>query len=145
MILHPPGYKRTDTLFPYTTLFRSSYNKLLQKEVVTLQHGKGRWNLRIEYPEWGRYLIRVKDLESGHISGKTVYIDWPGWNQRLQEENPAEAAMLSFTANKEAFRVGEEVVLTIPSSEGGRCLVRAEERRVGKEGVSTGRYRWSPY
>ncbi|QEC53300.1 hypothetical protein EDD80_10335 [Anseongella ginsenosidimutans] len=105
---------------------QDSYNKLLQEEEITLQNGRAKWNLRVEYPEWGRYLLRVKDLESGHITGETLYIDWPGWNERMRDEHPTEAAMLSFTANKERFQVGEEVVLTIPSSEGGRCLVSIE-------------------
>ncbi len=34
--------------------------------------------------------------------------------------------MLSFTSNKEKYNVGEEVVLTIPSSKGGRVLVSME-------------------
>lgn len=105
---------------------QDSYNKLLQNEVVTLQNGKGKWNLRIDYPDWGRYLLRVKDLESGHITGKTVYIDWPGWAQREQQENPTEASMLSFTADKDHYQVGEEVTLTIPSGKNGRGLISIE-------------------
>lgn len=110
----------------FSNFAQDSYNKLLQEQEVTLQNGRGQWNLNVAYPEWGRYLIRVKDLESGHTTGQTVYIDWPGWNQRMRDENPTEAAMLSFTANKEKFQVGDEVVLTIPSAEGGRCLVSIE-------------------
>ncbi|HYH56369.1 MAG TPA: MG2 domain-containing protein, partial [Anseongella sp.] len=110
----------------FSNFAQDSYNKLLREEELTLQNGKGQWQLRIDYPEWGRYLLRVKDLESGHITGQAVYIDWPGWDQRMRDENPAEAAMLSFIANKEKFQVGEEVTLTIPSSENGRCLISIE-------------------
>src|SRR3546814_15070921 len=35
-IRHPPGSKRTYTLFPYTTLFRSELSSLLQVEEVLL-------------------------------------------------------------------------------------------------------------
>ncbi len=105
---------------------QDKYNQLIRKEIVTLNNGSGKWNLRINYPEWGRYLIRVKDLENGHTTGQTVYIDWPGWAQREQQNSPTEASMLSFTANKEKVRVGEEVTLTIPSSKGGRGLVNIE-------------------
>ncbi|WP_423148297.1 alpha-2-macroglobulin family protein [Rubrolithibacter danxiaensis] len=105
---------------------QNKYNQLLGKETIILNNGTGKWNLRINYPDWGRYLIRVKDLESGHTSGKTVYVDWPGWAQREQQNNPTEASMLSFTANKEKYSVGENITLTIPSSKGGRGLISIE-------------------
>lgn len=105
---------------------QDKYNQLLKKETVTLQNGAGKWNIRINYPDWGRYLIRVIDLESGHAAGRTVYIDWPNWASREQQNNPTEAAMLSFTADKETYQVGDDVTLTIPSSESGRGLVSIE-------------------
>ncbi|MDB5013532.1 MAG: alpha-2-macroglobulin domain protein, partial [Daejeonella sp.] len=109
-----------------TEFTQDQYTQILRKEIVTLNNGTGKWNLRIDQPEWGRYLIRVKDLQSGHTTGHTIYIDWPGWAQREQQNNPTEASMLSFTSNKEKYQVGEEVTLTIPSSKGGRGLVSIE-------------------
>lgn len=105
---------------------QDKYNQLLKKETITLQNGEGKWNIRVNYPDWGRYLIRVVDLESGHAAGRTVYIDWPNWASREQQNNPTEAAMLSFTANKDTYQVGEDVTLTIPSSAGGRGLISIE-------------------
>ena len=105
---------------------QDEYNQLLKKETLTLQNGSGKWNIRVNYPDWGRYLVRVVDLESGHATGKTLYIDWPGWAQREQQNNPTEASMLSFTSDKETYQAGEEVTLTIPSSAGGRGLVSIE-------------------
>lgn len=102
------------------------HNQLLKKETITLQNGLGNWTLRINQPDWGRYLILVKDVQSGHVSGKTVYIDWSGWAQREQQNNPTDASMLSFASNKEKYKVGEEVILTIPSSGGGRALISIE-------------------
>ncbi|RPD39095.1 alpha-2-macroglobulin family protein [Chitinophaga barathri] len=110
----------------YSNFTDDNYNQLLQTQTVTLQNGKGTWPLLIRQPEWGRYLIRVKDKESGHITGQSVYIDWPNYAERLQKENPAEAAMLVFTSNKTKYNVGEDIVLTIPSSEGGRGLISIE-------------------
>lgn len=103
-----------------------NYNQLLQKTTLTLQNGKGSWDLLVRQPDWGRYLIRVRDLASGHVTGQTVYIDWPNFAERLQKENPSEAAMLVFTADKAAYKVGDEITLTIPSSEGGRGLISIE-------------------
>lgn len=109
-----------------TNFTQNQYNQLLKKEIITLNDGKGKWTLRLNSPDWGRYLIRVKDLKSGHTTGQTLYADWPGWQQREQQNNPTEASMLSFTSNREKYRVGEEVTLTIPSSKGGRGLVSIE-------------------
>ncbi|CAL1521634.1 MG2 domain-containing protein [Chitinophaga sp. MM2321] len=110
----------------FSNFTQDSYNQLLTKETVTLQNGKGKWSLRINAPDWGRFLIRVKDLQSGHTAGKSVYIDWPGWAERMQKDNPAEAAMLVFTSDKQQYKTGDDINLTIPSSEGGRGLVSIE-------------------
>ncbi|PTS91529.1 hypothetical protein DBR11_28810 [Pedobacter sp. HMWF019] len=110
----------------YANFTQNQYNKLIKKQSVTLNNGRGSWNLRVDEPEWGRYLILVRDLNGGHITGKDVYIDWPGWAQREQANNPTEASMLSFTANKTKFKVGEDIVLTIPSGKGGRALISIE-------------------
>lgn len=110
----------------FSNFTQDSYNQLLKKETMTLRGGKGSWNLQIAYPDWGRYLVRVKDLKSGHTSGGTVYIDWPGWAERVQKENPSEASMLVFTSDKTQYNVGDDVTLTIPSGEGGRGLISIE-------------------
>lgn len=106
---------------------QDKYNQLLKKETITLNNGSGKWKVRVNYPDWGRYLVRMVDLESGHASGRTLYIDWPGWAQREQQNNPTEASMLSFTADKETYRAGEIVTLTIPSAAGGRGLISIED------------------
>ncbi|HKG07363.1 MAG TPA: MG2 domain-containing protein, partial [Pedobacter sp.] len=110
----------------FANFTQNSYNKLIKKENIILSNGKGNWNLRIDEPEWGRYLILVRDLNGGHVTGKSVYVDWPGWAQREQGSNPTEASMLSFTANKPKYNVGEDVVLTIPSGKGGRAFISIE-------------------
>jgi len=110
----------------FANFTQNQYNKLVSKETVSLNNGKGNWNLKINEPEWGRYLILVRDLNGGHVTGKSVYVDWPGWAQREQSANPTEASMLSFTANKTKFKVGEDIVLTIPSGKNGRALISIE-------------------
>lgn len=110
----------------FANFTQNEYNKLIKKETVTLHNGKGSWNLRIDEPEWGRYLVLVRDLNGGHVTGKAVYVDWPGWAQREQSSNPTEASMLSFTANKPKFKVGEDIILTIPTGKNGRALISIE-------------------
>ncbi|WP_316767041.1 alpha-2-macroglobulin family protein [Pedobacter frigiditerrae] len=111
----------------YANFTQNEYNKLVSKQYVNLTNGKGDYNLRINEPNWGRYLILVRDeYGNGHTTGKSVYIDWPGWAQREQGSNPTEASMLSFTANKKKFIVGEDITLTIPTGENGKALVSIE-------------------
>lgn len=105
---------------------QDEYNKLLKKETVKLSNGRGSYTFGTSENEWGRYLILVKDLKSGHTTGSTFYIDDPYWQSRAGNDDQTAASMLSFTANKEKYNVGEEVSLTIPSSEGGRVLVSIE-------------------
>ncbi len=105
---------------------QNEYNKLLKKETVKLTSGRGQYTFGTSANEWGRYLILVKDVKSGHTTGSTLYIDEPGWQSRGGGDDATAASMLSFTANKEKYNVGNEVALTIPSSTGGRVLVSLE-------------------
>ncbi len=105
---------------------QDKYNKLVKTAVVSLKNGRGKWNLHINKADWGRYLIKVRDPETGHSTGKTLYVDWPNWSERLQQDNPTEAAMLSFTADKEKYKVGESATLTIPTASNGRALISFE-------------------
>ncbi len=105
---------------------QDKYNKLIKTETITLVNGRGTWKMRIDQPEWGRYRVIVKDEVTGHSTGKELYVDWPNWAQRLQEDNPNEAAMLSFTSDKKNYKVGEDAVLTIPTPANGRALISFE-------------------
>ena len=102
------------------------YNKLITTETVRVENGQGKWTLHINQADWGRYLIKVKDPETGHSTGKIIYVDWPNWSERLQQNNPTEAAMLSFTADKTNYKVGEDATLTIPTMSDGRALISFE-------------------
>jgi len=107
---------------------QDEYNKLVKTETVKLTNGRGNWTFGTSENEWGRYLVLVKDLESGHTTGSTFYIDDPYWQSRsgTGDDNQTAAAMLIFKSNKDKYHVGEEVQLTIPSSPGGRVLVSIE-------------------
>ncbi len=105
---------------------QNEYNKLIKKDTVRLINGRGQFTFGTSQNEWGRYLILVKDKNSGHTTGSTLYIDEPGWQSRSGNDDQTAASMLSFTANKEKYNVGDEVALTIPSSKGGRVLVSIE-------------------
>jgi uncharacterized protein YfaS (alpha-2-macroglobulin family) len=97
----------------------------LQSATVQTTNGKGSWKLRVNYPSWGRYLVRAID-QNGHATGKIVYIDWPGWAGRSTEREGGGAQMLNFTSDKPLYKVGESVTLNIPTGEAGRALVSVE-------------------
>ncbi len=103
-----------------------NYKAALKKETLSLSNGKGTWKMKIDYPAWGRYLVRVTDPVSGHSSGSIVYIDWPSTYSRDKREGSNWATMLSFTTDKQKYNVGDQVHLTIPSSEGGRAFISLE-------------------
>ncbi len=105
---------------------QDEYNKLIRKETVKLTNGKGQWTFNAGESEWGRYLVLVKDLKSGHTTGSTFYVEDAYWQTRSGNEDQSAASMLSFTSNKEKYNVGDEISLTIPSSKGGRMLVSLE-------------------
>src|SRR3546814_16011079 len=94
MIRRPPRSTRTDTLFPYTTLFRSAVSSISPTKPGTT--------------ETHAFLASFFD------------------------------SILSPIA---AMALGGGPIKTIPFS----AQARTEERRVGKECVSTCRTRWSPY
>jgi alpha-2-macroglobulin len=105
---------------------QDKYNTLIKKETLKLNNGRGQWSFGTSENEWGRYLILVKDIKSGHTTGSAFYIEDAYWQTRSNQDDPSAASMLSFTANKEKYNVGDEVTLSIPSSKGGRALISLE-------------------
>src|SRR3546814_15059687 len=98
MIRRPPRSTRTDTLFPYTTLFRSRWRR----------------GLRLDHDIAQRISLPRHDFQYG---SQPIIVA---------------IGLLETTLNRriiKAFAFQD---------------VRSEERRVGKECVSTCRSRWSP-
>ena len=88
--------------------------------------GKARIGFRVDYPQWGRYLVYVKDRESGHATGGVIYIDWPSWRGRSNKSDPNGIKMLAFSLDKSSYEAGQNATVIIPSSAGGRALVSIE-------------------
>src|SRR3546814_19890638 len=111
MIRRPPRSTRTDTLFPYTTLFRSPAPCF-------------------------RPPIQA-DFADGAVgaAGEAV----KDYYDTLGVQRDADAAALKAAYRKLAMQYHPD------RNPGDTTAERSEERRVGKEGVSTCRSRWSPY
>lgn len=88
--------------------------------------GKSSFKFRVNYPDWGRYLVYVKDLESGHATGGTMYVDWPDWRGRSNKSDPSGIKMLAFSLDKDSYEIGETATAIIPAAAGGRALVALE-------------------
>src|SRR3546814_16484750 len=125
MLRRPPRSTRTDTLFPYTTLFRA------HGFIAVKAHGEGS-KLREEIGHRQVTLPRVI-VETAHATTR----------RKLGE-------LLIDRGERRARRDADQHAFV---GRGAKCPVlgvggldlRSEERRVGKECVSTCRSRWSPY
>ncbi len=93
---------------------------------VALSGGKGKINFQVDYPDWGRYLILVKDASGNHATGTIFYVDWPMWRGRANKTDPSGLTMLSFSTDKPAYEVGEKATVIIPKSSQGRVLISIE-------------------
>lgn len=104
----------------------SDYHKPFYSEEISTSGGTGKFNLTVKEEDWGRYLIRVQDVEGGHSCAVTTYFDYPNWMERGGINNKIVASLLHFTTNKESYTCNEEVAVSIPSPKGGRALVTIE-------------------
>lgn len=99
---------------------------VIQQDTVATKDGKGQWTFEIKYPEWGRYLVRACDLSGGHCTGRTFYIDWPSWAGNARDQSGPAANILTLTADKEEYKVGETAVVQLPEASQGRALLTLE-------------------
>ena len=88
--------------------------------------GNAKIRFQVDYPEWGRYLIIVKDPEGKHVTGTVFYVDWPSWRGRSNKTDPNGLTMLSFSTDKSSYQVGEKATVIIPKSSNGRVLISIE-------------------
>jgi len=115
-----------DTESGYSASFIANQSHNLEaQQTVKVTDGKASYRFVTDREDWGRYLIKVTDVVSGHSAGKIVYVDWEGYFRMPGGEKQA-ATMLTFTSDKPKYKVGDQVKLTIPSAAGGRALVTLE-------------------
>lgn len=94
--------------------------------LIQPRDGKGRFRMQLQGSEWGRYLVRVTDIRSGHTTGKMVFFDCPWWGRENSSQSSQFSAMLSFSSDKDRYVAGETIHLTVPSTAGGRVYVSVE-------------------
>src|SRR3546814_12296223 len=131
MIRRPPRSTRTDTLFPYTTLVRSTASGimlLIFAGGVLLDVGR-------------RYLQGSEPIGTTMMimSAIAAIVNYACLRllQRIEKPDVNLRAAATFSFNDFISNGGILIA--------GVLVWRSEERRVGKECVRTCRYRWSPY
>ena len=94
---------------------------------------------RVNYPDWGGYLLIVRDEVSGHISGGQFFCDWPSWRGRADRNGADAADMLMFNLDRKSYKVGDEATVFIPVAEDGMALVSYENGSgvIAREWVKT--------
>ncbi len=122
-----------DSLAQYA---QAESQSVIQQDTVTTRDGKGEWTFEIKYPDWGRYLVRACDPGGGHCTGRTFYIDWPSWAGNARDQGGPAANILTLTADKEEYKVGETAVVQLPEASQGRALLTLET------GSRVIEYRW---
>lgn len=105
----------------------SSSTKIVYEKNFSTTGGKAKVDFKVEYPDWGRYLVMVNDKESGHSAGQVIYMDWPAYMGRSNKADPKGLTMLSFSTDKEQYNVGDEVTVILPKSSNGRALISIED------------------
>lgn len=106
---------------------------------IATSNGEAKIKFQIDYPEWGRYLILVKDNDGGHATGTIFYVDWPSSYGRSNKTDPSGLSMLSFSTDKQTYEVGETAVVYIPKSSSGNALISIEtgSKVIQKEWIKT--------
>src|SRR3546814_20308535 len=121
MIRRPPISTRTDTLCPYTTLFRSQDGQARAQDLQLAT---------LSYPT------------SPPLRGFSPFVVGGVYAERDAFELKRDIGMIKRTLV--VAGVSAALVLT-GAAAFAQTSRRSEERRVGKECVSTCRSRWSPY
>ncbi|MDR2143091.1 MAG: alpha-2-macroglobulin [Treponema sp.] len=95
---------------------------------VTARNGSAAWNFQVKYPDWGRYLVLVRDAAGGHAAASAVYIDWPGWAGRATEgAGQGAAAMLVLSPDQQEYSAGAKATVSFPSNREASALVVLEK------------------
>src|SRR3546814_13438990 len=122
MIRRPPRSTRTDTLFPYTTLFRSSGCLV----VSSLPSHSGMGDIIMEKP------LVSKGRQAASVAVILALLSAPAANAEDCTTN-ADAMREKISAFQ---KQAQDAYGTIQSEFGKSTSSRSAERRVGKEGVS---------
>src|SRR3546814_2747075 len=142
----PPRSTRTDTLFPYTTLCRSS---AAREAAVGIGMSPAKRLLAIELPLAAPIVLAgirtsvtinigtaaIASTVGAKTLGTPIIVGLNGSNIAYVLQGAILTGLLAIVVDLALGRLATRL----------QAWTRSEERRVGKECVSTCRSRWSPY
>src|SRR3546814_17753974 len=143
MLRRPPRSTRTDTRFPYTTLFRSA-----RGEALRVVQGAEAYKERLENEAEGeaqRFLSVFEAYrQNPDIARRRMYLETmqgvlSQTDKVILDGEAGAGGAVPYLPLNELRRSSGAAPSPLPADN------RSEARRVGKEGVSTFRSRWSPY
>jgi uncharacterized protein YfaS (alpha-2-macroglobulin family) len=108
------------------TSFRTQTSKICIKDTQWVAaNGEGTFNFGNIGKKYGRYLMVLKDLASGHETGCVTIFDDPYWDRYGNEDADYES-IVQLSVSKANFKVGEKVQLNVPSGENANILVNIQ-------------------
>lgn len=105
---------------------KSTSADIIKSDTITAVNGLAEIPMKIEYPDWGRYLVLVRDIKGGHATGGIIDIDWPTWRGRSDKSVAGGSSELSFTLDKAQYNAGDTAHVYLPQCKGGRVLLSVE-------------------
>lgn len=101
---------------------RRANNLVSEQLLMTNANGTANFTLKKNTYDWGRHLIRVCDLDSGHCAGQEVYLGW-SWSNQV---SPDTATQLMLATDKEKYTVGDTATIRVPQLAEGRIFYSLE-------------------
>lgn len=105
---------------------KSTSADLVANGTVTASNGRASVPFRVDYPDWGRYLVLVRDPKGGHATGGIVEVDWPQWRGRSDRGQASGSTELTFSLDRNRYTVGDRAMVYLPRCAGGRALLSVE-------------------
>ncbi|MHC5200745.1 alpha-2-macroglobulin family protein [Myroides sp. LJL119] len=106
----------------------SSNHTLIENRLVKAnKNGLASYTVNFAEQDWGNYELVALDVNSGHISSKSFYVDYPYWSAKNDQSDNKQATILNIATDKKQYTTDEIVKLSFPSSSGGRALISIED------------------
>jgi alpha-2-macroglobulin len=102
------------------------HSNLIKSDVISVNNGKGVYQMILDKNLWGRKLIRVTDMQGGHSAGAVFYTSGRDSWSNASVDNMGGAEMLMFRTSKSSCKVGEQLNVELPVTHEGRALVSIE-------------------
>ncbi len=102
------------------------FSRIFSKTINT-RNGNGTFSFSVKYPNWGRYYVRVTDTKGGHSGGMIIYFDWPSYYSRENRNTPGDATLLSLSADKNHYTIGEKATISFPAPANSKALISIEK------------------